>query len=131
MGAQRFLLAVSISLGRVNGTSERSQTMHCFNCSQILHAPYATICGHPPINLHPECLGPLVERIIGEASFFSVDTDRLGTPMKVWLNREADKHGVGTQAIYTRVTRNPEKYYPHVHLTKVNKRVVLVTERTA
>jgi len=46
--------------------------------------------------------------------------------MKVWLHREADKHGVNTNTIWYRLKRQPQKYYPNLQLRRVNQRVVFV-----
>ncbi len=106
--------------------------MNCWHCSKPIVSKHVRMDGWPrPLRLHVDCAGPFAQRIIVEALKFHPPVRSLGTPMVDWVRTEAEKRHVVPQAIYHRIIRNQKKYYPNIHLTRINKRVVFVSERAA
>lgn len=51
-------------------------------------------------------------------------------PLKVFVLEESERHGITPHAIYQRLCRNRQKYYPNLSARRLNSRLVYVDTRS-
>lgn len=104
----------------------------CFYCGKPATGPYvATIFGRDStLTVHSQCI-PALSNQLAQALFDIRCEYPSGKPLKQWLCEQSEKEGVVPHAIYNRLIRAPDRHYPNVQITRINRRVVFVRERGA